>query len=70
MLERQVEFAELMPQDETEETVLQHLTREPRHIDEAAWLAGLPVATVTSTLAMVELRGLVRQVGSMTYVRS
>lgn len=55
MVERQVEFAELMPQDETEATVLQHLTREPRHIDEAVRRAGLPVATVASTLAMLEL---------------
>ena len=67
MVERQVEFAELMPEDETEATVLQHLTREPRHIDEAVRHAGLHVATVASTL---ELRGLVRQVGPMTYVRN
>ena len=69
MVERQVEFAELIPQDETQAAVLQHLTREPRHVDEAVRLAGLPVAVVTSTLAMLELRGLIRQVGPMTYVR-
>jgi len=69
MVERQVEFAELIPQDETQAAVLQHLTREPRHVDETVRLAGLPVAVVTSTLAMLELRGLIRQVGPMTYVR-
>jgi len=70
MVERQVEFADLMPRDDQEAAILQHFTRDPRHIDEAVRLAGLPVATVTSTLAMLELRGLVRQVGPMIYVRN
>jgi hypothetical protein len=30
----------------------------------------MPIATVTSTLAMLELKGLVRQVGRMNYVRA
>jgi hypothetical protein len=29
----------------------------------------LPIATVSSTLAMLELKGMVRQVGRMNYVR-
>jgi DNA processing protein len=70
MVERQVEFADLMPRDDQEAAILQYFTRDPRHIDEAVRLAGLPVATVTSTLAMLELRGLVRQVGPMIYVRN
>ena len=30
----------------------------------------MPIAIVTSTLAMLELKGLVRQVGRMNYVRT
>jgi DNA-binding IclR family transcriptional regulator len=32
--------------------------------------SGLPVTTVSSLLAMMELKGLVRQMGAMTYVRA
>jgi DNA processing protein len=38
------------------------------HVDEIGREAGLPIATVSSTLAMMELKGMVRQVGGMNYV--
>jgi DNA processing protein len=37
-------------------------------VDEICQGSGLPVATVSSTLAMMELKGLVKQVGPMNYV--
>ena len=40
------------------------------HVDEVGRAAGLPIAPVTSTLALMELKGLVRQVGGMNYVRA
>jgi DNA processing protein len=43
---------------------------EPAHIDEIRWRCQLPIALVSSTLAMMELKGLVRQVGGMHYVRA
>lgn len=58
------------PLGEPESTVLQHLGAEPRHVDEVCRLSCLPVAVVSSTLAVLELKGLVRQVGAMTYIRS
>ncbi|HEY7802043.1 MAG TPA: hypothetical protein VIE40_05160 [Dehalococcoidia bacterium] len=39
-------------------------------MDEVRRESGLPIATVTSTLAMLELKGLVKQVGRMNYVRT
>ena len=39
-------------------------------MDDVRLASGLPIATVTSTLALMELKGLVRQVGGMTYVRA
>ena len=38
-------------------------------MDEVGRLSGLPIATVSSTLALMELKGLVRQVGGMNYVQ-
>lgn len=64
----QIEMTELLPADETESALLRCLTAQPTHIDEVRRESGLPIATVTSTLAMLELKGLVRQVGRMNYV--
>jgi DNA processing protein len=48
--------------------VLKQLSAEPSHIDEVCRRSGLPAATVSGTLAMMELKGMVRQVGTMNYV--
>jgi DNA processing protein len=50
--------------------LLKQLSAEPTHIDEVCRSSGLPVATVSSTLAMMELKGMVRQVGTMNYILS
>jgi DNA processing protein len=70
MASHQIEMSELVPADETEGALLRHLGAEPAHIDDVRRASGLPIAIVTSTLAMLELKGLVRQVGRMNYVRA
>ncbi len=57
-----------LPADPLEEQLLNLLSKEPRHVDEIRRDAGLPVNQVSSTLAMMELKGLVRSVGGMKYV--
>ena len=42
---------------------------EPIHIDELRRQAGMPVANVSSTLSLLGIKGLVKQVGAMHYVR-
>jgi DNA processing protein len=54
--------------DETEKKLLAHLSAEPLHADELSVLTSLPIATISSALAMMELKGMARQVGGMTYV--
>jgi len=44
------------------------LSEQPTHIDEIGALAGLPIVEVSATLAMMELKGMVRQVGGMNYI--
>ena len=53
----------------SEQQVLEFLGPEPMHVDDLSAQAGLPVQEVLATLALLELKGLVRQVGSMSYVR-
>lgn len=54
--------------DENEKKLLAHLSAEPLHADELSVLTSLPIATISSALAMMELKGMARQVGGMTYV--
>lgn len=70
MAAHQIEATELIPADETESVLLRHLSAEPAHVDDVRRQCGLPIATVTSALAMLELKGMVRQVGRMNYVRT
>ncbi|GCE04097.1 DNA-processing protein DprA [Dictyobacter aurantiacus] len=57
------------PENEEERLVLALLSREPRHIDDLIRDTELAPNIVTSTLTILELDGLVKQVGSMQYVR-
>src|SRR5574341_1166501 len=54
--------------DETERKLLAHLSAEPLHADELSVLASMPIAAVSSALAMMELKGMARQIGGMKYV--
>ena len=60
---------EVLPENETEAALLRLLSSEPLHVDELGRTSALPVAEVASALTMMELKGLVRQVGGMNYVR-
>jgi DNA processing protein len=70
MVPQQLEMKETMPATDTEAALLRHITREPVHVDEVCRQSGLPIATVSSVLAMLELKGIVRQMGPMSYVRA
>ena len=57
------------PDADGEAGLLRCLNHEPMHIDDIQREASLPVALVGSLLTMLELKGLVKQVGGMNYVR-
>jgi len=69
MAEHQLELQELIPADDTEASLLRLLSTEPIHIDEVRRESGLAIDTVSSALSMLELKGAVKDVGSMTYVK-
>lgn len=57
-----------LPGDEIELKLLNLLTHEPLHMDELRARADMPIERVSATLVMMELKGLVRQVGNDNYV--
>lgn len=60
---------QVLPESPTEAAIYAHLSAEPRHLDDLARKSGIPVEVVSSTLVMMELKGMVRQVSGLQYVR-
>jgi DNA processing protein len=58
----------VLPADATEARLFETLGVEPLHVDEIRARTDLPIDQVSSTLALMELKGMVRQVGGMQYV--
>ena len=58
----------IIPADTTEAKLLSFLGNEPLHVDEIRSQAELPIEKVSAALALMELKGIVRQVGGMNYV--
>lgn len=70
LLPQQLVMRELLPADATEAQILALLADEPRHVDDLCRDANLNAATVSGALIMMELKGLVRNLGGMTYSRA
>ncbi|MCZ2126442.1 MAG: DNA-processing protein DprA [Anaerolineales bacterium] len=67
-MEKQKSARKALPADETEAKVLSVLRGEPLHVDEIRNAADLPIEKISAALTMMELKGMVRQVGGMNYV--
>jgi len=68
MAVQQLEMKELLPSTDTESLLSKCLSAEPTHIDDVGRKCGLPMSLVSSTLTMMELKGVVKQVGGMNYI--
>ena len=58
----------LNPMTSLEQTLFSQLTSDPTHIDQLCEKTGLSITDVSATLTMMELKGLVSQVGGMNYI--
>lgn len=58
----------VLPADATEARLLQVLGRQPLHVDDIRLQTGMPIEQVSAALALMELKGMVRQVGGMHYI--
>jgi len=68
MVPQHVEMQTALPDNSEERTLLALLSHDPRHVDEIIRDSGLPTTLVSSTLMMMELKGMIRQFGGMQYV--
>ncbi len=56
-----------LPDSSEEVALYAHLSAQPVHIDELSRVTGLSSSEVSSTLTLMELKGIVQQVGGMNY---
>ena len=68
LVQEQRSVRTVLPGDATEAKLYSLLGQEPLHVDDIGNQAGLPIEQVSAALAMMELKGLVRQVGGMQYI--
>ena len=59
----------ILPENAIEAALWEHLSSEPHHLDDLARKTAMPIELVSSTLVVMELKGMARQVGSLQYVR-
>lgn len=57
-----------LPETAEEAALLNLLSSQPVHVDDLCRTTGLPTSVVSSTLTLMELKGMVRQVSGMSYV--
>jgi DNA processing protein len=68
LVPQHVEMQAVLPDNDEERVLLKLLSHEPCHVDDPIRESELPTATVTATLTMMELKGMIRQVGGMQYI--
>lgn len=68
MVPQHVEAQAILPDNAEEHTLLSLLSHDPRHIDDLIRESALSAELVSATLTVMELKGMVKQVGGMQYV--
>ena len=58
----------VLPENPTEILLFSLLDNQPKHIDQIGQITKLPMDELTATLTLMELKGMVKQVGGMQFV--
>jgi DNA processing protein len=69
MVDQEVQLEMDLPDEPSERLLLEALGREPLHVDEIRSRSHLSASEVSAGLAMLEIKGRVKQVGGMHFVR-
>ena len=68
MVAQQSEARAIIPDNDVEAVLLQQLSLDPTHVDELGQATKLSAAELSSALTLMELKGMIRQVGGMNYI--
>ena len=69
MVAEQANANVVLPETAEEAAIITFLSSQPVHIDEIGRGTGMPSNLISSTLTIMELKGMVQQVGGMNYIR-
>lgn len=69
-VQEQAAASRQVPADPLERALLEQISSAPSHVDDIVRQSAIPAQQVSGLLAIMELKGIVRQVGNMRYVRS
>ncbi len=58
----------LLPENKNEELILNVLSKEPLHIDKIAQISKLKINDLSATLTMMEMKGMIKNLGGQSYV--
>jgi DNA processing protein len=67
-LTEQIEVRQILPDNEEEAKILQLLSDEPTHIDKIVNDTKMDTAAVNASLALMEMKGKIKNMGGMNYV--
>lgn len=68
MVPQHVEAQAILPDNIEEHTLIKLLSHEPTHIDVLIRDSAMEAPTVSATLTMMELKGMIRAIGGMQYI--
>ena len=60
----------ILPENETEKIILEIITAEPTHVDKIAQASRLNISVINATLALMEMKGSIKNLGSQKYIKS
>ncbi len=63
-----IKTKKIIGETEEEKKIVRHLTHEGIHVDELVRLTKLDTSTINSTLTIMEMKGMVKNLGGMQYV--
>ena len=63
-----IDNKKIIPESAEEEKIISHLTHEPAHINELVRLTKLDTGIINSALTIMEMKGMIRNLGGMQYV--
>lgn len=64
------DIKQVLPDNEMEKILLEIISFEPIHIDKLAKSARLDISVINSTLAMLEMKGAIKNLGGQKYVKA
>lgn len=69
-IQKYKETQKILPQNHEEKILLDIITKSPIHIDEIIQQCTLPISTINATLTIMEMKGMIKNLGGGNYIRT